>query len=232
MTTFQQRHDGRVAQAATCNLAHPRSIRGRVSNTTVAQMVERPAVNGEVVGSRPARGANLSMGGAAEWPASGLENRGVPDEGQGFDSFTTRQFLKHLGSSVVERGPEKSRVAGSIPALGAILNMVGSSMVEQGPPKPHVVGSIPTRHATFKGTLPELVKDLVANQRSASRGSAGSSPAGSAISCASTPSIGEDYWAVNPVATACGGSIPSAHTSLRLRLSRLPNGHRMETPAS
>jgi hypothetical protein len=31
--------------------------------------------------------------GAAEWPATGLENRGVSAKAQGFDSSTLRHFL-------------------------------------------------------------------------------------------------------------------------------------------
>lgn len=136
-----------MAQAPGCNPAHPRSIRGRVSNTQVAQLAERPTVNGERVGSRPTLGAKFPTEGRNAGVLTGLENRDGPgDRPCGFEPHTFRQ---HRGSSVVERGAENARGAGSIPALGTTFNASGSSTVEQRSPKPPAVGSNPTRRATF-----------------------------------------------------------------------------------
>ena len=203
MTIFQQRHDGRVAQAAACKPARARSIRGRVSisrffhNSRVAQPVERGTVNAQVARSIRASRANFPTEGTAKWSAIGLENRGCRDERSGFDSSAFRQFLKHLGSSVVERGPETSRVVRSIRTLGAILNMAGSSMVELRIPTPRVVGSIPTRHAIFRN-LVRAVRGLVANQKPAIACRVGSIPTGSAIHASEADTVYVPRWIVDP----------------------------------
>ena len=189
MTTFQQQHDGRAAQAAPCKGSKPGSIPGRASNTQIAQLAERPTVNGERVGSRPTLGAIFSTEVRKAGVLIGLENRDLG--------------LEALGGS-------------SILSASANFNMVGSSVVEPRSPKPNVVGSIPTRHAIFNGTLPELVKDLVANQRSTLTGGAGSSPAGSAIFMRVRLLLVVGRQIVNLLIRNTVGSIPTARTTLRL----------------
>lgn len=150
MTIFQQQHDGRAVQAVPCKGSQPGSTPGRASNSRVAQLAERGAVNTKVAGSTPASRANFPTEVRNAGVLIGLENRdgsGPPGPCE-FEPHRLRQF--RLGSSVVERLIEDQSVGGSTPSLCTIFNMVGSSTVERRSPKPKVVGSTPTRHATLR----------------------------------------------------------------------------------
>lgn len=191
-----------MAQAADCNPAHPRSIRGRVSKL-----------------STEVRKAGVLIG---------LENRDLGLEALGGSSILSASAnLQCLGSSVVEHPVEARGVAGSTPALCTIFNMVGSSVVELRSPKPSVVGSIPTRHAIFKRMCDGAVTCRPAKTRPTLTGGGGSTPPASAILTRVRLLLVVGRQIVNLLIRNTVGSIPTARTILRLT-----NGHRMDTPAS
>jgi len=129
----------------------------------------------------------------------------------------TAALAKHnsqrLGSSVVEHSVETRGVAGSIPALCTIFNMVGSSVVELRSPKPSVVGSIPTRHAIFKRMCDGAVTCRPAKTRPTLTGGGGSIPPASAILTRVRLLLVVGRQIVNLLIRNTVGSIPTARTS-------------------
>jgi hypothetical protein len=194
MTTFQQQHDGRLAQAVPCKGSKPGSIPGRAFNTQIAQLAEQQTENLRVAGSIPAPWANFSTEGRIAGVLIDLENR------------DDRNHSCRVGST---------------PAPSAIFSTLGHvPRPATEPPKLSAVGSIPTPSAIFNGTLPELVKDLVANQRSTLAGGAGSSPAGSAIFMRVRLLLVVGRQIVNLLIRNTVGSIPTARTTLKTAVAK------------
>lgn len=92
-------HGSSAAERGAVNAKVARSIRARGANTqhklpAVAERSMRPVETREIVVRVDAAGPISFTGSAGSRCQSDLENRGVPDEGRGFDSFTTRQFQR------------------------------------------------------------------------------------------------------------------------------------------
>ena len=192
MTIFRQRHDGRVAKAAQCKCAHPRSIRGRVSisrffqNPLVAQLAEHRPEKPGVAGSNPALGSNFTEG-TGKWCQTGLEILGRGDEPAAFNSSALRQFPR-----------------------------AGPSLVEHRSPKPTVVGSPPTLRAIFRKVNRAGAPGPFAKRigRGRHRG-CGSSPSPSAISMRARLLLVVGRQIVNLLIRNIVGSIPTARTNLK-----------------